>query len=189
MDIHGAATDIDIRAPDPVEEGFPAEDLARIPHKEVEEGVLFGAEGEGFIGDPGFVGAGIKAEIAGFDDFVGGIGGAAPEYRFDTGGEFGKGERFENVVVPAEFKSHHAVIFAGASAEEDDGGLVIAADGSTEIEAAAFGEHDIQKDEIGFDNAEEAEGFFGTGRREGAVAFTAEFVLDSFEDVGFVVDY
>src|SRR3954447_25900484 len=70
------------------------------------------------------------------------------QHRFDTGDQFAGCEGLGDVVVSAEFQAQHAIVFAGAGGQKDDGNggeAGIAAEPAANIEAVAAGDHDVEQ--------------------------------------------
>ena len=152
IDIDGAGSDKARIAPDGVEQVVAAEDAAGMAREVVEQAKLGGGGGGQLAADLQLHGAGVDDDLFKADD--GGRGGPleAAQNGLDAGHQLAGGKGLGDVVVGAQLEAQHAVVFAGARGQKDDGnggkpGVI--AQAPANVEAVAAGNHDVEQKQRG----------------------------------------
>lgn len=182
-----------IAGPDGVEDFVAADGGIGVIEEVAEDGGLAWGEGGGVAVDGGFEAGELDGGAADGDAVIAAVAldvAGAFEAVFEAEDEFLEVERFDDVVLGAEFEALDAGLGVAEGGEEDEGGAWVGlADDFGEVEAGAIGEADIEEGEV-----EGAEGDFVAGFADGfgpgdGVAVAAEAFGEGGADVGFVLDH
>ena len=146
-------------APDPLEEVFPAEDLARGRGQLAEEPELGLGEVDLLTALAHQALLGEHLEVAEADVGALDLGGADPaQQRPDAGRQLLGGEGLGEVVVGARLEAGDHVVGVVASGHHDDGHVAGAADRAAELEAVHARQHDVDQYHVGRVRLEEGDG-------------------------------
>src|ERR1700736_911088 len=111
MDAHGALVDIDVAAPDAVEQLLAREHAARALHEELEQAELGGPERHFAAGAGHPPSLAVKLDVAGREHGSDTLGARAAEQGTDPGDELRQRERLDDVVVGSGGKPAHPLAF------------------------------------------------------------------------------
>src|SRR5215217_6014867 len=138
MDVDGALIDIDVIAPDAIEELLARIDAAGMAHEIFEEAIFGGAQMHVAGGAADAVGGAIELKVADLEGSSDEIGIGAAEEGVDARDQLGDREGFYDIVVGAGREAPHALFFFAAGGEHDDGdarGLFARPDPPAEFDA------------------------------------------------------
>jgi hypothetical protein len=108
-------------APDGVEQVVAAEDPAGMARQVVQQPELGGRGGGQLAAHLQLHGVGVDDDLFKADDRGRGGPLKAAQHGLDAGHQFARGKGLGDVVVGAQFQAQHAVVFAGARGQKDDG--------------------------------------------------------------------
>ena len=192
VDVHGAGVDIDVAAPDAVEELFAGPDAAGFFHEGGEKPEFRWAEFDRLVGTLDPVGFGIERDIPIFQPFADAGGTDAAQLGADAGHELDHGIGFDNIVVGTGFQPPHPVGLFRTRGQHDDGngaGLGPCLQATADLNARDTGQHPVEDDDVGLDFIHKDQRIvtgFGLGD---AVAFGFEVIGQDFALRRFVLDH
>ena len=180
MDVDGSGFDVDVRAPDGVQQLFAAEHPTRVLHEVVQQAefrgtkVDFGARAADAVGDA------VDDDVAVVDAVVSQTRTDAAQYGADAGDQLGHRERLGHIVVGAGVEAAHAVRLLAARGQHDDrqvAGLGLAPDAAAHLDARQLGQHPVQQHQIGQPLVDLQHALLAVGGDDDAVALFLEVVL------------
>src|SRR5688572_2082574 len=191
VDVDGSFLDVDVAAPNAVEELRTAVDAIRMAHEELEQTVLRGAERDLGAAGADLMARGVELQRAGADDFA--IRGFEPaQSRPDPRQQLARRERLHDVIVGAAVETRDAIVLLAARRQHDDGDLLrlgIALELPRELEAADVGQHPVHQDEVGALVGDRSARLARVGCRRNGVPGSAEIETHHLADRALVLDY
>lgn len=173
-----------------VEQLGTSEDLAGGSGQEGEKVELPGRQIHGALGHRHGAGTGIDPPIAVVKNVYRPVGDHPTQDRFDPGYEFPGRERFDDVVVRSEFKTHYPVGLFGPSSQQDDGRRgVLISDLGEELQPGDPWQHDVEDDDIWMKLGHGTTGALSVRSRGNLVPLPAEVSEHHFANAGFVVHH
>ena len=179
MDVDGAGLDIDVRAPDGVEQLLAAEDAAGVLHQVVEQAEFGGAQVDLVAGAADAVGDAVDDDVTVVEAIVGQARADAAEHGADAGDQLAHREGLGQIVVGAGVEAADAIAFLATRGQHDDrhvAGLGLAADATADLDPRQFGQHPVQQNQIGQTLLDLQHPLFAIGGDHDAIAFLFKVV-------------
>ena len=124
------------------------DDAADVVGQVFEEGIFAAAEIDVLAGAADDAASGVHLQIGDAQDGGGGFIFAA-DHGADAGEQFGEYERFDEIIVGAQFQAVDLVLRGVLGGEKQDhGGAFLFAKLAKNGQAVDFGEHDVQDDDV-----------------------------------------
>ncbi len=115
----------------------------------------------------------------------------AAQHRFNPGHQLARGKGLGDVVVGAHFETQHAVVFAGAGGEKDDGNggeAGVIAQPAAHVHAIAAGNHDVEQEQRGRSALGIGNQIGGGVKQPRLKSCGFKMVLHKAGDIGFVFE-
>ena len=179
MDVDGAGLDIDVTAPDGIQQLFAAEDTTRVLHQVVEQAEFGGAEVDFLTRAADAVGDAVDDNVAVVEAVVGQAGPDAAQDGADAGDQLGHREGLGHIVVGTGVEAADTVAFLAARRQHDDrhvAGLGLAANAPADLDSREFGQHPVQQHQIRQTFLDLEHALLAIGGDHDAVAFLLEVV-------------
>jgi hypothetical protein len=189
--VHRALLDVNVVAPDVVEELGARIDAPGMRHEEVQQPELGGRKVEALLARAHAVARRVQAQAVDLDRVAGKLRRAPPQDRLDARGELLRRERLGEVVVGARLEAGDLVVLHGARGEHEDRQVArarVAAQPPREGNAGFARQHPVEHHDIRQGRADRGFGFLGARRAAHAMAEVLEIDGDQLLDLRLVFD-
>ena len=179
MHIDGALVDIDVAAPNAVEQLLTAEHPARMFQKKLQEPVFRRAEIDRTprTGDAALLA--IELDVAIAEHGGEPLGAGAPQQTFHPRQQFRHRERLDDVIVGAGCKAPDPLAFLAARGQHDDRqllGLGARPQAAAQLDPRQARQHPVEHDQVGNALLQSGVGIVAASHRLNVVAFGIEVV-------------
>ncbi len=192
MHINGTLLDIDVAAPDLVQQLTAGVCALLVGHEELQQAVLGGADLRRSAVDGYPMADRIQAQTTDLDGCFIVQGAGTAQHGLQAGDQLPGGEGLGNVVISADFQSLDLVILLALGGEHDDGdvaGQLVTFQAPRQLDAAGARKHPVQQDEIGTRVDDGGVGLLGVFRFQAVVSGHLQRNGNHLPDRGFVVNY
>src|SRR6185312_9579134 len=152
MDVDGALVDIDVRAPDAIEQLLPREHTARPFHQELQQPVFGRTQIDRAARAGDALLLAVELDVADRQDAGDPLRIGAAQERAHARQEFRHRERLDDVIVGAGGEAAHLLAFLAAGGEHDDrqrAGFRPRPQTPAQLDAGQAGQHPVEHDEVG----------------------------------------
>ena len=189
--VHGALLDVDVAAPDPVDELAAGEHALGMAHEEVQQAELGRPGAYGLAPGGDTVARGVQPQAADLDRVVVAGRRGPLQHRPDPRRQLLHGEGFDDVVVGAGVEPAQTVALLALRGKHDHRDVpcgIAPAELAYEVEAAHAGQHPVEQDEVGPLLLDRTLGLRGVGHGARLEAGPRQRELHHLPDGGFVLD-
>ncbi len=171
--VHGALLDIDVAAPDLIQQLAAGVGAFLVGHEELQQPVLGGAHLGGGAVDGHPVADRIEDQAVDLQRTVALHVAGATQHGFQARHQFARREGLGDVVVGAGFQPLDLVVLVALGREHDDGdgvGQLVALEAAGQFQAGGAGQHPVEQDEIGLAIDDQGVGVLAVVRLQAFIA-------------------
>ena len=192
MHIDRAQLDMDVVAPDGVEQFLAREHAARVAQEEFQQPEFRGTQMDPAAIAGHAVGGEIHFNIVESELAFFGHGAGAAQQRANAGQQGIDAEGFGDIIVRAGVERAHGVAILGARGQHDHGHVArgwLAPDLAADLDAGQRRQHPVQQHDIGLLFLDQIQRFLAVGGLGHAVALLFEIITQHGDKRGFVFDH
>ncbi len=191
MHVDGTLLDVDVAAPDLVEQLAAGVGTLLMGHEKLQQAIFGRAHLGRFAIDGHTVADGIEQQPADLDRRLAVAGPGTAQHGLEAGHQLTRREGLGDVVVGADFQALDLVVLFTLGGEHDDrdiAGQLVALEPAGQFDAAGAGQHPVEQDQIGFAVDDHGVGLLGILRLQALVTGHLQGHRNHLADRCFVID-